>query len=77
MRSRAIPNSRQRRQESGTELILDESVNVVLGAVLRSRDLEDVGDAEKCLLRLAVCHHLSERRAWTEMEFICTRKKFI
>ena len=38
--------------------VLDESVDVVLGAVLRRRHFEHVGDAQKSLLRVPIRHHL-------------------
>ena len=38
--------------------VLDQSVDVMLGAVLRRRDLEHEGDAEERLLGVAVCHSL-------------------
>ena len=47
--------------KSGADLILDESIYVVLGTMLRSGDFENVGDAEKRLLSLAVCHDLTKR----------------
>ena len=41
--------------------VLDQSVDVMLGAVLRRRDLEHEGDAEERLLGVAVCHSLERR----------------
>ena len=42
-------------------LVLHQSVDVMLGAVLRRRDLEHEGDAEERLLGVAVCHSLERR----------------
>ena len=41
--------------------VLDQSVDVMLGAVLRRRDLEHEGYAEERLLGVAVCHSLERR----------------
>ena len=43
-------------------LVLDEPVNVVLGAVLGGGDLVDVGDAQEGLLGVPVCDHLQKEK---------------
>ncbi len=58
MRSGAAQGAQCARASS----VLDESVDVVLRAVLARRHLEHEGDAQQRLLSIAIRHHLQRRQ---------------